>query len=146
MKKKFHNFLNKFESYYNEIVSFSLDHIFELLHTKFQNKRWLKVLFYFFKDHCPQRAASLSFYLITYMVSGVFLAIFIGQWYDLHFTENMIKSLLDFILPKEISVTSDFIISFTKEILERQQFIYIASGIAIFNVFFLLIEKKDHFD
>lgn len=136
----------KLIEFYNEIVSFSLDNVFELLHTKFQKRRWLKVLFYFFKDHCPQRAASLSFYVITYMVSGVFLLIFIGHQFDIEFAENVVKSLLNFIIPSEISLTTDYIVTFTTEILEHQSYLYIASGIALFNIFFLLIEIKEHFD
>ena len=137
------NFLIKL---YNELISFSLDHIFEYLHITFPKQRWIQVFFYFFKDHCPLRSAALSFYLITYMVSGVFLFIFISQIFDLGFAENVIKYIINLILPAQINPTTDFIINFTKDVLQNQSYLYIVSVIALFNIFLLLTEIKENFD
>ena len=80
------------------------------------------------------------------MVSGVFLLVFIGQIFDIEFAESVVRSILNYVIPAEISLTTDYIVNFTKDILQRQSYLYIASGIALLNMFFLLIAIKDHFD
>lgn len=129
-----------------EIVSFSFEHIFEFLHRQFPNVKWLHVSYYFFKDHCPMRAASLSFYTLTYMVSGLFLVIFISQLFNLNFAEGVVTHLISLALPEEIIPTTDYIITFTKEILANQSILIFASIIAVYNIMILLAEIKENFD
>ncbi|MCB0279785.1 MAG: YihY/virulence factor BrkB family protein [Calditrichaeota bacterium] len=138
--------LQLFNTFLNEIVSFSMENVFEYLHIKFPKRKWIHVLFYFFKDHCPLRSAGLSFYVITYMVSGLFLVIFLSQLFSVDFTESVIRYIINMVVPKDIAITTDFIINFTKEILQYQNSIYIISLIALFNMFILLSEIKDNFD
>jgi uncharacterized BrkB/YihY/UPF0761 family membrane protein len=129
-----------------EIASFSFENIFGLLHQTFPKIKWLHVSYYFFKDHCPMRSAALSFYTMTYMVSGLFLLIFLSNALELNFAEDVITYLIKLLLPTEIVPTTDYIIQFTKEILERRSVLIFASLIAIYNIMLLLTEIKENFD
>ena len=146
IKDYFHRLGLFLSNLYDDVISFSMEHIFEYLHFKFPNVKWLQVVWYFYKDHCPLRAAGLSFYTITYLVSGIFLIIFIAQIVGYDAAKSVIQSIINTIIPSEITPTTQYIVDFTDEVLSNQSYIYIISVIALYNMILILSEIKDNFD